>query len=58
MKTKKEKNPYQDAIEMLQDAAELLKASGSLTPEHEVLQDIGVQRARLMVSLVLVELCS
>lgn len=28
MKTKKEKKPYQDSIEMLQDAAELLKASG------------------------------
>ena len=59
MKTKKKRNPnpYQDSIEMLQDAAELLKASGELSPEHAVLQDIGVQRARLMVSLVLVELC-
>lgn len=56
METKK--NPYQDSIELLQDAAQLLKASGELSPEHEVLQDIGVQRARLMVSLVLVELCA
>lgn len=55
METKR--NPYQDSIEMLQDAAELLKASGDLTPEHAVLKDIGLQRARLMVSLVLVELC-
>lgn len=53
-----EVNPYKELCEDLEDAAELLRASGALLPEFVEMKEAGLQKARLMVSLALAELCS
>lgn len=53
-----EVNPYKELCENLEDAAELLRASGALLPEFVEMREAGLQKVRLMLSLALAELCS
>jgi len=52
-----EENPYQELVDSLMSAAELLRASGALLPEFKEMREAGVHRARLLISLALAELC-
>ena len=52
-----EENPYQDTINGILSAAELLRASGALTAEHAALKEAGLHRARLMLAIAVAELC-
>lgn len=52
-----ERNPYQDTVNGILSAAELLRASGALKPEFEPMREAGLHRARLMLSIALAELC-